>query len=142
MIEKGGYKHFMLKEIHEQPQALLNLMRGRVDGNHGPIKLGGLINREKELLEAKRIIIIACGTSWHAGLVGEYMLEELVRLPVEVEYASEFRYRNPIIEKNTIVIAISQSGETADTLAAMRQAKGKGAAMLSICNVVGSSIGP
>lgn len=99
MIEKGGYKHFMLKEIHEQPQALLNLMRGRVDGNHGPIKLGGLINREKELLEAKRIIIIACGTSWHAGLVGEYMLEELVRLPVEVEYASEFRYRNPIIEK-------------------------------------------
>lgn len=140
MIEKGGYKHFMLKEIHEQPQALLNLMRGRVDGNRGPIKLGGLINREKELLEAKRIIIIACGTSWHAGLVGEYMLEELVRLPVEVEYASEFRYRNPIIEKNTIVIAISQSGETADTLAAMRQAKGKGAAMLSICNVVGSSI--
>ncbi|MCF6149569.1 MAG: glutamine--fructose-6-phosphate transaminase (isomerizing) [Candidatus Kuenenia sp.] len=140
MIEKGGYKHFMLKEIHEQPQALHNLMRGRVDGHRGPIKLGGLINREKELLEAKRIIIVACGTSWHAGLVGEYMLEELVRIPVEVEYASEFRYRNPIITKDTIVIAISQSGETADTLAAMREAKEKGAIILSICNVVGSSI--
>ncbi|MBM4054488.1 MAG: glutamine--fructose-6-phosphate transaminase (isomerizing) [Planctomycetes bacterium] len=140
MIEKGGYKHFMLKEIHEQPQALLNLMRGRVDGHRGPIKLGGLINREKQLSAAKRIIIVACGTSWHAGLVGEYMLEELVRIPVEVEYASEFRYRNPIIEKDTIVIAISQSGETADTLAAMREAKEKGAIILSICNVVGSSI--
>ncbi|MCF6150668.1 MAG: glutamine--fructose-6-phosphate transaminase (isomerizing) [Candidatus Kuenenia sp.] len=140
MIEKDGFQHFMLKEIHEQPQALQNLMRGRVDGDKGPVKLGGLINCEKDLLAAKRIVIVACGTSWHAGLVGEYMLEEFLRLPVEVEYASEFRYRNPVIEKNTIVMAISQSGETADTLAAMREAKGKEAKLLSVCNVVGSSI--
>lgn len=140
MIEKGGYEHFMLKEIHEQPQALQNVMRGRVEGDSGLIKLGGLINCEKELKEAKRIVIVACGTSWHAGIVSEYMLEELLRIPVEVEYASEFRYRNPVIEEGTVVIAISQSGETADTLAAMREARHKGAKLLSICNVVGSTI--
>jgi len=140
MIEKGGFEHFMLKEIHEQPQAIRNLMRGRVDGDKGPVKLGGLINCEKNLLKAKRIIIVACGTSWHAGLVGEYMLEDMIRLPVEVEYASEFRYRDPVIEEDTIIIAISQSGETADTLAAMREARNKGALLLSLCNVVGSSI--
>ncbi|TLD39805.1 MAG: Glucosamine--fructose-6-phosphate aminotransferase [isomerizing] [Candidatus Jettenia ecosi] len=140
MIEKGGYEHFMLKEIHEQPQALRNAMRGRVDDTTGSIKLGGLLNCDEELRKAKRIIIVACGTSWHAGLVGEYMLEELVRIPVEVEYASEFRYRNPLIEKDTVIIAISQSGETADTLAAIREAKQKGARILSICNVVGSTI--
>ena len=126
MIEKGGYPHFMLKEIHEQPQALRNAMRGRVDISGNSIRLGGLIGREKILCEARRIVIVACGTSWHAGLVGEYMLEELARIPVEVEYASEFRYRNPVIEEGTIVIAISQSGETADTLGAMREAKHKG----------------
>lgn len=140
MIEKSGFQHFMLKEIHEQPQALQNLMRGRVDGGKAPIKLGGLSHCEKDLLDVKRIVVIACGTSWHAGLVGEYMLEELARIPVEVEYASEFRYRNPVIEKDTLVMAISQSGETADTLAAMREAKNKGAKVLAICNVVGSSI--
>ncbi|OOP57461.1 MAG: glutamine--fructose-6-phosphate transaminase (isomerizing) [Candidatus Brocadia carolinensis] len=140
MIEKGGYEHFMLKEIHEQPQALRNVMRGRIEGDHGLVKLGGLLSCEKELRAAKRIVIVACGTSWHAGLVGEYMLEELARIPVEVEYASEFRYRNPVIEADTVVIAISQSGETADTLAAMREAKHKGAKLLSICNVVGSTI--
>jgi len=140
MIEKGGYPHFMLKEIHEQPQALRNAMRGRVDISGNSIRLGGLISHEKILREAKRIVIVACGTSWHAGLVGEYMLEEMARIPVEVEYASEFRYRNPVIEEGTIVIAISQSGETADTLGAMREAKHKGAKILSICNVVGSTI--
>lgn len=140
MIEKGGYEHFMLKEIHEQPQALRNVMRGRVEGDRGLVKLGGLISCERELREARRIVIVACGTSWHAGLVGEYMLEELARIPVEVEYASEFRYRNPVIEEGTVVIAISQSGETADTLAAMREARHKGAKLLSICNVVGSTI--
>ncbi|OHB84907.1 MAG: glutamine--fructose-6-phosphate aminotransferase [Planctomycetes bacterium RIFCSPHIGHO2_02_FULL_38_41] len=140
MIEKGGYPHFMLKEIHEQPQALRNAMRGRVDSCSYSIRLGGLISHEKVLREAKRIVIIACGTSWHAGLVGEYMLEEMARIPVEVEYASEFRYRNPVIEEGTIVIAISQSGETADTLGAMREAKQKGAKLFSICNVVGSTI--
>ena len=140
MIEKGGYEHFMLKEIHEQPQALRNALRGRMEAKCGSVRLGGLICHEKTLSEAKRIVIVACGTSWHAGLVGEYMMEELARIPVEVEYASEFRYRNPVIEEGTIVIAISQSGETADTLAAMREAKNKGAKLLSICNVVGSSI--
>ena len=140
MIEKSGYEHFMLKEIHEQPQALQNAMRGRFGIGSNLIKLGGLINYEKELLKTKRIIIVACGTSWHAGLVGEYMLEELAHIPVEVEYASEFRYRNPVIEESTIVISISQSGETADTLGAMREAKHKGAKLFSICNVVGSTI--
>ncbi|MCF6148019.1 MAG: glutamine--fructose-6-phosphate transaminase (isomerizing) [Candidatus Kuenenia sp.] len=140
MIEKAGFQHFMLKEIHEQPQALQKLMRGRIDGDKGSIKLGGLTNCEKDLLAVKRIVIVACGTSWHAGLVGEYMLEELVRIPVEVEYASEFRYRNPVLEKDTLVMAISQSGETADTLAAMREAKSKGSGVVSLCNVVGSSI--
>ncbi|HHT9137260.1 MAG TPA: glutamine--fructose-6-phosphate transaminase (isomerizing) [Candidatus Wunengus sp. YC60] len=140
MIEKDGYEHFMLKEIHEQPQALRNVMRGRVDGSIGSVRLGGLKTCEKELSQAKRIVIVACGTSWHAGLVGEYMLEEMARIPVEVEYASEFRYRNPVIEEGTLVIAISQSGETADTLAAMREARQKGAKLLSVCNVVGSAI--
>ncbi len=140
MIEKGGHEHFMLKEIHEQPQALRNAMRGRIESSGGLIKLGGLMSCEKELREAKRIVVVACGTSWHAGLVAEYMLEELARVPVEVEYASEFRYRNSVIEEGTVVIAISQSGETADTLAAMREARHKGARLLSICNVVGSTI--
>ncbi len=140
MIEKCGYEHFMLKEIHEQPQSLRNVMRGRIEGNNGSVRLGGLKVYEKELARAKRIVIVACGTSWHAGLVGEYMLEELARIPVDVEYASEFRYRNPVIEEDTLVIAISQSGETADTLAAMREARHKGAGLLSICNVVGSTI--
>ncbi len=140
MIEKGGYPHFMLKEIHEQPQALRNAMRGRVDSCSCYIRLGGLIGHEKVLREARRIVIAACGTSWHAGLVGEYMLEEMTRIPVEVEYASEFRYRNPVIEEGTVIIAISQSGETADTLGAMREAKQKGAKLFSICNVVGSTI--
>ncbi len=140
MIEKGGYEHFMLKEIHEQPQSLRNVMRGRVESNNDSVRLGGLIHCEQDLRQARRIIIVACGTSWHAGLVGEYMLEEFARIPVEVEYASEFRYRNPVIEKDTIVIAISQSGETADTLAAIREARQKGAKILSICNVVGSTI--
>ncbi|NUN23702.1 MAG: glutamine--fructose-6-phosphate transaminase (isomerizing), partial [Candidatus Jettenia caeni] len=127
-------------EIHEQPQSLRNVMRGRVESNNDSVRLGGLIHCEQDLRQARRIIIVACGTSWHAGLVGEYMLEEFARIPVEVEYASEFRYRNPVIEKDTIVIAISQSGETADTLAAIREARQKGAKILSICNVVGSTI--
>ncbi len=140
MIEKGGYPHFMLKEIHEQPQALRNAMRGRIDMGGSSVRLGGLISHEKMLRETKRIVIVACGTSWHAGLVGEYLLEDMARIPVEVEYASEFRYRNPVIEEGTVVIAISQSGETADTLGAMREARQRGAKILSICNVVGSTI--
>lgn len=139
-VQKSGYKHFMLKEIHEQPQSLRNAMLGRFEKNNKLVRLGGLRDKEKRLQEISRIIIIACGTSWHAGLIGEYMVEEHLGIPVEVEYASEFRYRNPIIEKGTMVIAISQSGETADTLAAIREAKKKGATILSICNVVGSSI--
>ncbi|MCR4288956.1 MAG: glutamine--fructose-6-phosphate transaminase (isomerizing) [Candidatus Scalindua sp.] len=139
-IEKGGYEHFMLKEIYEQPQSLRDAMLGRFekDGNH--VHLGGLIDKENDLRKTRRIIIVACGTSWNAGLIGEYMIEEHLGIPVEVEYASEFRYRNPIIEADTLVIAISQSGETADTLAAIHEAKKKGAIILSICNVVGSSI--
>ena len=139
-IEKGGYDHFMLKEIYEQPQSLRDAMLGRLqkDGNH--VHLGGLIDKEKDLRKTRRIIIVACGTSWHAGLIGEYMIEEHLGIPVEVEYASEFRYRNPVIEADTMVIAISQSGETADTLAAIHEARKKGAIILSICNVVGSSI--
>ncbi len=140
MIEKGGYPHFMLKEIHEQPQSLRNAMRGRIDMGGSSVRLGGLISHEKMLRETKRIVIVACGTSWHAGLVGEYLLEDMARIPVEVEYASEFRYRNPVIEEGTVVIAISQSGETADTLGAMREARQRGAKILSICNVVGSTI--
>ncbi|MAT38310.1 MAG: glutamine--fructose-6-phosphate transaminase (isomerizing) [Ectothiorhodospiraceae bacterium] len=139
-IEKGGYDHFMLKEIHEQPQTVLDSMRGRILKNHGTAKLGGLRDVMNALNSAQRILITACGTSWHAGLVGEYMLEQYARIPVEVEYASEFRYRSPIIRHDDVVIAISQSGETADTLAALREAKLQGASVIGICNVVGSTI--
>ncbi|MBN1504487.1 MAG: glutamine--fructose-6-phosphate transaminase (isomerizing) [Candidatus Eisenbacteria bacterium] len=140
MVEKAGYRHFMLKEIFEQPQSLRNALRGRLILDEGMARLGGLNMSEKELRKVDRIIITACGTSWHAALVGEYMLEEHARVPVEVEYASEFRYRNPVLRDGTVVIVISQSGETADTLAAMREAKKKGAKALGICNVVGSTI--
>lgn len=139
-IEKGGYDHFMLKEIYEQPQSIKDSMRGRLDLNKMIVSLGGIRDYEQKLMNANRIIIVACGTSWHAGLVGEYLFEDLARIPVEVEYASEFRYRNPIINENDVVIAISQSGETADTLAAIKLAKEKGATILGICNVVGSTI--
>lgn len=139
-LEKGGYEHFMLKEINEQPRSIRDSLRGRMDPSTGTIKMAGIDEFEKKFLNAERIIIIGCGTSWHAGLVGEYLIEELARIPVEVEYASEFRYRNPIINENDIVIAISQSGETADTLAAIKLAKSKGATIFGICNVVGSSI--
>ncbi len=139
-IEKGGYAHFMLKEIYEQPRSVLDSMRGRFNATTGEIKMGGILDHEKKFEKAKRIIFLACGTSWHAGLVGEYLFEEFARVPVEVEYASEFRYRNPIIYEDDIVIAISQSGETADTLAAVELAKSKGATVLGVCNVVGSSI--
>ena len=139
-IEKGGYEHFMLKEIHEQPRAITDTFRGRLLVNEAIIKLSGLENNMKRFLNADRIIIVACGTSWHAGLVGEYIFEEFARIPVEVEYASEFRYRNPVISDKDIVIAISQSGETADTLAAIKLARSKGAFVFGICNVVGSSI--
>ena len=139
-LEKGGYDHFMLKEIYEQPRSIADSMRGRIDSRIGVIKLGGISEYESRIANAKRILIIACGTSWHAGLVAEYLIEEFARIPVEVEYASEFRYRNPIINEEDIVIAISQSGETADTLAAIALAKSKGALILGICNVVGSSI--
>ena len=138
-IEKGGYDHFMLKEIYEQPKSIQDTMRGRLLEDY-TTKLSGVDNHLDTFLNAQRIIIVACGTSWHAGLVGEYLLEEFARIPVEVEYASEFRYRNPIIRKDDIVIAISQSGETADTLAALKLAKEKGAFIYGICNVVGSSI--
>ena len=139
-IEKGGYDHFMLKEIYEQPRAIIDTYRGRLLADDGIIKMGSVDNHIEKFLRAKRIIIVACGTSWHAGLVGEYLFEDLARVPVEVEYASEFRYRNPIITENDIVIAISQSGETADTLAAIKLAKEKGAFVFGVCNVVGSSI--
>lgn len=139
-IEKGGYDHFMLKEIYEQPSAILDTFRGRLLSNEAIIKMAGVEDNMKKFLNADRIIIVACGTSWHAGLVAEYVIEELVRVPVEVEYASEFRYRNPIITDKDVVIAISQSGETADTLAAIKLAKSKGAFVFGVCNVVGSSI--
>jgi len=139
-IEKGGYDHFMIKEIHEQPKAIMDTYRGRMLPDQGMIKMSGIDDHLSKFLHADRIIIIACGTSWHAGLVGEYLLEEFVRIPVEVEYASEFRYRNPVITSKDIVIAISQSGETADTLAAIKLAKSKGAFVFGVCNVVGSSI--
>jgi glutamine---fructose-6-phosphate transaminase (isomerizing) len=139
-IDKSGYDHFMLKEIFEQPRSILDTFRGRVAGDKSDLCLGGLYNIIPRLMEAKRIIIIGCGTSWHAGLVGEYLFEDLARISVEVEYASEFRYRHPIINNDDVVIAISQSGETADTLAAVRLAKEAGALVLGICNVVGSSI--
>ncbi len=139
-IDKEGFPHFMLKEIFEQPRAIHDTFRGRVLPDHSRIMLGGLHNVLEKISKAERIIIVACGTSWHAGLLGEYFFEEYTRIPVEVEYASEFRYRHPIIRKDDIVIAISQSGETADTLAAVKLAKEKGALVLGICNVVGSSI--
>lgn len=139
-IEKGGYPHFMLKEIYEQSRSIRDSMRGRLNLQKGIVSLGGIIDYEQKLINCERIVIVACGTSWHAGLVGEYLLEDLARIPVEVEYASEFRYRNPVIKEGDVVIAISQSGETADTLAAVELAKSKGAIILGICNVVGSSI--
>ena len=139
-LEKGGYEHFMLKEIFEQPRSIADSMRGRLNSKKDIVALGGIVEYESRFLNARRIIIVACGTSYHAGLVAEYMFEDLIRIPVEVEYASEFRYRNPIIYSDDVVIAISQSGETADTLAAVELAKQKGATVLGICNVVGSSI--
>ena len=139
-IEKGGFPHFMLKEIHEQPGTCGTVMNGRLHPELGLVKLSGVIDHKDRLLNARRIIICACGTSWHAGLIGKYMIEDLTRIPVEVEYSSEFRYRNPIIYPDDVVIAISQSGETADTLAAMQLAKQSGAFLFGICNVVGSSI--
>ena len=139
-IEKGGYDNFMLKEIHEQPKAIIDTYRGRMLADQGIIRMSGIDDHINKFLNADRIIIIACGTSWHAGLVGEYLIEDKARIPVEVEYASEFRYRNPVITSRDVVIAISQSGETADTLAAIKLAKSKGAFVFGICNVVGSSI--
>ncbi len=140
MAEKGGYKHFMLKEIHEQPRAIMDTIRGRISQEAGAVYLNEMKLSESEIKGLKKVIIVACGTSWHAGLVGKFMIEEIVRLPVEVDIASEFRYRDPIVDKNVLFIAISQSGETADTLAALREAKKKGARIVSICNVVGSTI--
>lgn len=139
-IDRGGYPHFMLKEIMEQPETVRNSMRGRILLEDGTSKLGGLVDAVERLVGSKRIIFTACGTSWHSGLVGEYMIEQFCRIPAEVEYASEFRYRNPIVNKDDAIFFISQSGETADTLAALREAKLKGALVLGICNVVGSSI--
>ncbi|AYB30876.1 glutamine--fructose-6-phosphate transaminase (isomerizing) [Chryseolinea soli] len=139
-IEKGGFEHFMLKEIFEQPRSIRDCMRGRLDSTQGRLVLGGLSEYITKLVNADRILIVACGTSWHAGLVAEYFFEEFCRIPVEVEYASEFRYRNPVIREGDVVIAISQSGETADTLAAIELAKSKGAIIFGVCNVVGSSI--
>ena len=139
-IEKGGYEHFMLKEIFEQPKSVLDTMRGRLLVDEGVIKMAGIWDYLEKFTKAERIIIVACGTSWHAGLIGEYLIEEFARIPVEVEYASEFRYRNPIITSKDIVIAISQSGETADTMEAIKLAKSKGAFVFGICNVVDSSI--
>jgi len=139
-IERGGFDHFMLKEIHEQPETIRNAMRGRLNPEEAEVTLGGLRDVHDKLINARRVILVACGTSWHAGLVGEYMLEEIAKIPTEVEYASEFRYRHPVIKPDDVVFCISQSGETADTLAAMREAKAKGATVLGIVNVVGSSI--
>ena len=139
-IEKGGFPHFMLKEIYEQPKSILDTMRGRINPKNNEVKLGGILDYETTIINSSRIIIVACGTSWHAALIGEYLFEDFARIPVEVEYASEFRYRNPIIHENDVVLAISQSGETADTLAALELAKEKGATVLGVCNVVGSSI--
>jgi len=140
MIEKGGYPHFMLKEIFEQPETIRNALRGRMVHSTGEAHLGGLGDSQMDLRDLNRLVILACGTSWHAGLIGEYMIEEKARVPVEVEYASEFRYRNPIINRGTVTLAISQSGETLDTLEAMREAKRKGSKVLGVCNVVGSTI--
>jgi glucosamine--fructose-6-phosphate aminotransferase (isomerizing) len=139
-LEKGGFEHFMLKEIHEQPRSIYDSLRGRLDSSTGRVSMSVIRDFEAKILAADRFIIVACGTSWHAGLVAEYLFEDFARIPVEVEYASEFRYRNPILSEKDIVIAISQSGETADTLAAIQLAKQRGATILGICNVVGSSI--
>lgn len=139
-IEKGGFDHFMLKEIHEQPKSIGDCMRGRLSAAEGRLVLGGIREYSNKLINAERIMIVACGTSWHAALVSEYFIEEFCRIPVEVEYASEFRYRNPVIKEGDVVFAISQSGETADTLAAIEMAKSKGAIIFGLCNVVGSSI--
>ena len=139
-LEKGGYAHFMLKEIFEQPNTIRECMRGRINIDRNSVAMSGIIDNKDKFINAKRIIIVACGTSWHAGLIGEYLIEEFARIPVEVEYASEFRYRNPILNKDDIVIAISQSGETADTLAAVELARSRGAFVYGICNVIGSSI--
>jgi glutamine---fructose-6-phosphate transaminase (isomerizing) len=140
-VERGGHAHFMLKEILEQPESLRDTLRGRLLEDEGTVRLGGLNISDEDLLRVQRIVITACGTSWHAGLIGEYMIEELARIPTEVEYASEFRYRNPIVDERTLVIGVSQSGETADTLAALREAKRRGARTLGLVNVVGSTIG-
>ncbi|MDE7102983.1 MAG: glutamine--fructose-6-phosphate transaminase (isomerizing), partial [Bacteroidales bacterium] len=139
-LEKGGYPHFMLKEIYEQPKVIRDSFRGRINVERNTVALSGIIDHQKEFLNARRIIITACGTSWHAGLVGKYLIEELARIPVEVEYASEYRYRHPIINPDDVIIAISQSGETADTLAAVNLARDHGAFVYGICNVVGASI--
>src|SRR5690606_16616279 len=139
-IEKGGHEHFMLKEIFEQPETLRNAMRGRLLEEEGTVKLGGLNMTPEQLRQVRNITLIGCGTSWHAALIGEYMLEEVARIPVEVEYASEFRYRNPVVNGDTLAIVISQSGETADTLAALREARERGATVLGMVNVVGSTI--
>jgi glucosamine--fructose-6-phosphate aminotransferase (isomerizing) len=139
-MEKQGYEHYMLKEIFEQPRSIQDTFRGRIIPDTSEIRLGGLLDVKDQLVNAKRMVVIACGTSWHAGLVGEYLIEDLARIPVEVEYASEFRYRNPMIGPDDVVLAISQSGETADTLAAIQLAKESGALVLGICNVAGSSI--
>src|SRR6266542_3910974 len=138
--ELGDYEHYMLKEIFEQPTAVRNCLRGRVEQREGRVVLGGIANHAKELLRARRFILTGQGTAWHAGLVGDYLLEDLAKVVTECTYASEFRYRNPIVEENTVVVAISESGETADTLAALREAKEKGAIALGIVNVVGSTI--
>jgi len=140
VLEKGGFEHFMLKEIYEQPRSVRDSMRGRLRVESGQVELGGIRDYVSKFVNAERIIIVACGTSWHAGLVAEYLFEDLARVPVEVEYASEFRYRNPVLFENDVVIAISQSGETADTLAAIELAKSKGATIIGVCNVIGSSI--
>ena len=140
MIEKGGFPHFMLKEIFEQPDTIMNAMRGRLIEHTGDARLGGLSMNEKELRRVRRIVLIGCGTSWHAALIGEYMIEEQARIPVEVEYASEFRYRNPVMDDGTLAFVISQSGETVDTLAALREAEKRGVTSMGICNVVGSTI--
>jgi len=139
-IEKDGFPHFMLKEIYEQPKSIRDTMRGRISPDNKEVKIGGILDYEQKIMNADRIIIVACGTSWHAALIGEHLIEDFARIPVEVEYASEFRYRHPIIRETDVVLAISQSGETADTLAALELAKEKGATILGICNVVGSSI--
>ncbi|HIA02886.1 MAG TPA: glutamine--fructose-6-phosphate transaminase (isomerizing) [Myxococcales bacterium] len=140
MAEKGGYRHFMLKEIHEQPRAVVDTMRGRIRIEHNQVDLPGLSLSDEELAAFQRIVVIACGTSWHAGLIGEYLMEQFARVPVEVELASEFRYRKPVVDEKCLVIAITQSGETADTLAAVKEAQQHGAVILGICNVVGSTI--